>query len=174
MIKSALIGLLGLLGALGLVWVALSLTFGLAVTVFLTGSMSPTLPAGAAAVVVNDVPAAELEVGDIVTVPRPGEVIPVTHRIRSIEMVTGSDTARSLTLQGDANDTPDTGSYEVTSVPRVLFGFAGAGTVILTLQTPLFMGGITLLATLVAVWAFWPARRLETEPDEPALTRVPV
>jgi signal peptidase len=162
-IKSALLGLLGVLGSLGLIWFALSLTFGLSITIFLTGSMAPTLPAGAAAVVVNDVPAAELEIGDIVTVPRPGEEIPVTHRIIAIDSVATDDNARTLTLQGDANDTPDLDAYEVTSVPRVLFGLAAAGSVILIAQTPLAIGLVTLLVALLVVWAFWPNRTDENQ-----------
>jgi predicted small integral membrane protein len=45
----------------------------------------------------------------------------------------------------------------------VLFGVAGAGFAILTAQTPLFMGAITLLVALMVVWAFWPTRT-DTEP----------
>jgi len=110
-------------------------------------------------VVVNDVPAPDLKIGDIVTVPRPGEAIPVSHRIIGIDSVVGNAAARSLTLQGDANDAPDRAPYEVEKVPRVLFGFAGVGIAVLALQTPLFMGAATLLVALFAVWAFWPDRR---------------
>ena len=79
-------GLLWTLGGLGLLSVLAAIAahvWGFSIVLFSTGSMSPTIPAGSAALV-RLVPASELAVGDITTVQRPGQ-LPITHRITSIE-----------------------------------------------------------------------------------------
>ena len=49
---------------------------------FKTGSMSPTITAGSVALV-REIPASEINVGDVVTVDRE-DALPVTHRVTSI------------------------------------------------------------------------------------------
>lgn len=149
----------GVIGALSIVWFALTLVFGLSIVVVLTGSMAPGLPTGSAIVVKDDVPASYLLVGDIVTVPRPGETLPVTHRITAIDTVPGASASRSLTLQGDANATVDRAPYVVLTAQRAVIGFPVVGFIIRVLQTPLFLGATTLLVAGGVVWAFWPAAR---------------
>jgi len=154
--KDVLLTLAGVLGILSIVWFSLAQVFSLSIVVVLTGSMAPGLPTGSAIVVEQGVPAADLLVGDVVTVPRPGYELPVTHRVVGIDAIAGDMTARSLTLQGDANATVDREPYSVQAVQRAVIGFPHLGYVIRTLQTPLFMGSATLLIALAIVWAFWP------------------
>src|SRR5688500_5253324 len=89
-------------GALCIVLVIAAGWFGVSIILFSTGSMSPTIPAGSAALV-RDVPASEVEVGDVVTVDRV-DALPVTHRVVAVE---GSGSSRELTLRGDANPVDD-------------------------------------------------------------------
>ena len=149
--------------AAGVVCIALVvLAFAAQVTLimFRTGSMSPTIPAGSVAVV-QRVPASQVGVGDVVTVDRPGE-LPITHRVTSVgDGVTEDE--RIITMRGDANASDDPFPYAVTSVRRVLFSVPGVASVIVALSDPRVLGGITVAATVLVIWAFWPRRPREEE-----------
>jgi signal peptidase I len=105
--------------------------------VFRSGSMSPAITTGALAIA-HEVPASELEVGDVVTVRTDGDTR-VTHRIVTISDV--GDRA-TLTLKGDANSTPDAQTYAVDSAPRVWFDIPSLGFALAWLSKPL---GLVLL-----------------------------
>jgi signal peptidase len=83
-----LLSVVGVVGAICLLWLAVSTVLGLSLVVVLTGSMSPTVPAGGA-VVTRAIAAADVRPGDVVTVPRPGFEVPVTHRVVSTTAVPG-------------------------------------------------------------------------------------
>ena len=155
-IKDVLLTVAGVLGLVSIVWFLIAHVFSLSIVVLLTGSMSPGLPTGSAILVEQKVPAADLVVGDIVTVARPGYDLPVTHRVVGIDEIAGDATARSLTLQGDANATADREPYAVHTVQRSAIGVPTLGYVIRILQSPLFMGATTVLIAITIVWAFWP------------------
>ena len=77
--------LLNLAAAGGVVCIAAviaALAFNITLIMFKTGSMSPTIPAGSLSVV-KEIPAADINVGDVVTVDRTGK-LPVTHRVTSV------------------------------------------------------------------------------------------
>jgi len=136
--------------------VILAYTAGITLIMFKTGSMSPTIPAGSVAVV-QRIPASEIEIGDVVTVDRDGE-LPVTHRVTSIS--DGSAPAeRVITMKGDANETEDPVPYTVTSGRIVLFSVPGIATIIVGMGNPLVLGGITIAAAVLVVWAFWPREK---------------
>ncbi|MFS0854136.1 signal peptidase I [Microbacterium sp. 179-I 3D4 NHS] len=140
-------------GVLCMLLVVLALTAQITLIMFSTGSMSPTIPAGSVAAV-QRVPASEVRVGDVVTVDRPGE-LPVTHRVTSVAAGAGADD-RVITMRGDANAADDPFPYPVSSVRRVLFAVPGVASVIVALGDPVVLGGITLAASALVVWAFWP------------------
>lgn len=150
-------------GVVCIVLVVLAYTAGITLIMFKTGSMSPTIPAGSVAVV-QRIPAAEVEVGDVVTVDREGE-LPVTHRVTTI-VPGATDAERVITLKGDANATEDPFPYTVSSVRTVLFSIPGIATVIVAMGNPFVLGGITVAAAVLVVWAFWPrdGRRRERMP----------
>ncbi|RUQ96929.1 signal peptidase I [Labedella endophytica] len=158
----------GIVGAAVLVCVAIGWVFGYSILVFVTGSMAPTMPAGSAAVV-ERIDASAVMIGDVVTVPRPGETLPVTHRVVSVSEIDGEPAARSLVLQGDANARADREPYVVEEVDRVMVAVPGAGRVVAVVQSP---GGIGIAAAIVAMvilWAFWPAqRRADADADADA------
>jgi signal peptidase len=139
-------------GVICIVLVALALTAQITLMMFRTGSMAPTIPAGSVAVV-QRVPAADIAIGDVVTVDREGQ-LPVTHRVTSIEPGTGD--ARVITMRGDANASDDPFPYTVTSVRVVLFSVPGIATLIVAMGNPIVLGGLTIAATTLVVWAFWP------------------
>jgi len=118
---------------------------------FKTGSMSPTIPAGSLAVV-KEVPAAEVAVGDIVTVDR-SPALPITHRVTS---VSPAGEATALTLRGDANQADDPAPYVVTTVRTVLFSVPHLAQLVIALSHPVVLGSITLGAAGLVTWAFWP------------------
>lgn len=140
-------------GVVCIVLVILAITANITLILFRTGSMSPTIPAGSVAVV-QRVDAAQLRVGDVVTVDREGE-LPVTHRVTSIEPG-ATDAERIITMRGDANAADDPFPYTVTSVRTVLFSIPGIATVIAGMGDPWVLGGLTAGATVLVVWAFWP------------------
>jgi signal peptidase len=137
-----LICILGVIAALG---------FHITLIMFKTGSMSPTIPTGSLAVV-HEIPAPEIRVGDVVTVDRDGQ-LPVTHRVTSVE---GSGETRTITLRGDANPTDDVAPYVVSSVRVVWIAFPGWANVVVWLSNPVVLGALTLSATTLVTWAFWP------------------
>jgi signal peptidase I len=140
-------------GVVCIVLVILAMTANITLIMFRTGSRSPTIPAGSVAVV-QRVEAAQVQVGDVVTVDREGE-LPVTHRVTAIEPG-ASDAERVITMRGDANATDDPFPYPVTSVRTVLFSIPGIASVIVGMGDPWVLGGLTAGATVLVIWAFWP------------------
>ncbi|WP_229673305.1 signal peptidase I [Microbacterium saperdae] len=140
-------------GVICIVLVVLALTAQITLIMFRTGSMSPTITAGSVAVV-QRVPAADIAIGDVVTVDRVDE-LPITHRVTSVEPGASAD-ERIITMRGDANTEADPFPYTVTSVRIVLFSIPGIATLIVGMGNPYVLGVLTLAATALVVWAFWP------------------
>ncbi|MEV8273313.1 signal peptidase I [Microbacterium sp. NPDC077184] len=164
-VRDAVTTVFGCLGILTVAWLAASAVWSLGIIVFVTGSMAPSLPTGAAAVT-QTVEASDLAVGDIVTVRRPDANVQVTHRIVDIAPVVANPDARSLTLQGDANENADLKPYVVTEAARVLAGAPGIGWVIIWAKTPAVMLGGAVLVAFVVAWALWPAPARPTSEDD--------
>lgn len=155
LVVDALLWAAAIAGTVCMVLVVLALTAQITLIMFRTGSMSPTIPAGSVAVV-QQVAASEIAVGDVVTVDRPDD-LPVTHRVTSIASGASAE-QRVITMRGDANAADDPAPYTVDSVRVVLFSVPGIATVIVALGDPLVLGGLTIAATALVVWAFWPRR----------------
>ncbi len=142
-------------GALCIAVVLAATVFHVTLIMFKTGSMEPTIPTGSLAVV-HRIPASEIRVGDIVTVDRAGE-LPVTHRVTSIsDAGAGSPEVRSITLRGDANPTEDAAPYLVEDVRVVWAWLPGWAQVVVWFSNPLVLGLLTVGATGLVTWAFWP------------------
>jgi len=156
--KELVLAVVGILGLLGIAWLLCAWLFGLSIVVFKTGSMSPTIPTGSAAVV-RDVPASTISIGDVITVRRDSAALPVTHRVVGIEQDPASSESRIVTLKGDANSTADLDPYVISETKVVVASMAGAGTVLAILRTPFVLALTTLIVALLAIWAFWPQRR---------------
>lgn len=69
-----------------------------------SGSMEPSIKTGAI-VFVSEVPAEQVQVGDVITYADDGENL-VTHRVVERHDATNTDSVRFIT-QGDANEAPD-------------------------------------------------------------------
>lgn len=156
-LKEIVLTVVGLVGLLAIVWLACATLFGLSIVVFKTGSMAPTIPTGSAAVV-REVAAADIVVGDVVTVQREGSSLPVTHRVVSIAADRMDSTARLLTLRGDANASNDSAPYAVREAKVVLGSVPVLGSALGVLRTPYVLALTTLAVALIAIWAFWPQR----------------
>lgn len=152
-------------GVVCIVLVVLAYAFDITLIMFRTGSMSPTIPAGSVAVV-QRVPAADIQVGDVVTVDREGQ-LPVTHRITTITAGASPD-ERVITLRGDANEMDDPFPYTVSSVRIVRFAMPGIATVVVAMGDPYVLGGVTIAAALLVGWAFWPRGAATPPTSEPA------
>ena len=149
-------GLLSFLAALGVVCIVATIAafvFNIGLIMFKTGSMSPTIPAGSLAVV-REIPASDIRVGDVTTVAREEGQLPVTHRVISTTPV--GNGVYSIEMQGDANASPDARPYEVTEAKKVIWHVPGLAYVVSTISQPKYMAGITVAASLLVVWAFWP------------------
>lgn len=152
-------------GAICIVLAVLAFTGGYSLILFMTGSMTPTIPAGSVALV-QRVPASELHVGDIVTVDRP-DALPITHRVTSI--ADGASSAeRVITLRGDANPTDDPLPYTVSEVRIVRGSVPYLAPVIGQFGNPWVLGGLTLGAALLVSWAFWPRRGVTSDDEDAA------
>lgn len=152
-LADALLWLAAIAGVACMGLVVVALTANITLIMFRTGSMSPTIPAGSVAVV-QSVAASQVKVGDIVTVDRKGD-LPVTHRITSIAPGE-SEGERVITMRGDANAADDPYPYTVQTVRVVLFSVPGIASVIVAMGDPYVLGALTLGATTLVVWAFWP------------------
>ena len=152
-LSEVLLWIAALAGLVCIVLVVLAFTAHITLIMFRTGSMSPTIPAGSVAIV-QQIPAADVHVGDVVTVDRPGQ-LPVTHRVRAVENG-ASASVRLLTLRGDANAQDDPAPYPVATVRIVRYAIPGLAPLIVVFGNPFVLGGLTLGATALVVWAFWP------------------
>ncbi|MEO7015327.1 MAG: signal peptidase I [Leifsonia sp.] len=158
---SVLLTLAAVGGVVCILAVIAALFFQISLIMFKTGSMSPTIPAGSVALV-RQVPANQVHIGDVVTVDRPGE-LPITHRIVGIAQAANG--AVALTLRGDANPQDDPAPYLVAHVRLVLTSVPGAAPVIVAASNPIVLGSVTLAASLLVGWAFWPRRREDAGGD---------
>lgn len=152
MVRNTLLNVAAAGGALCIVLVACAFFFHITLIMFKTGSMSPTIPAGSLAVV-REIPATDVEVGDVVTVDRPGK-LPVTHRVVSIEPGTGSQ--RILTLKGDANPVADINPYTVDHVRIVMWSVPGMANVMTSISNRWVMVGTTVAVSALVTWVLWP------------------
>ncbi|MGO2860198.1 MAG: signal peptidase I [Brevibacterium sp.] len=164
---AALLNVLAVLGVVCIVLVILSFIFNISIMMFKTGSMSPTIPAGSIAFV-REIPAIEMEVGDVVTVDRGEGTLPVTHRVIVIDNPDESSGPVNFEMQGDANDVKDPEPYTADTVRKVMFSVPGIAPIIQSWRNPFLLGGITIAASLLVVWAFWPRRTDEEDsPEDP-------
>jgi len=154
-VRDAVTTVLAVLGVLVILWLIASWAFSLSLVVVLTGSMSPDIPAGSA-VVTQRVAASDLSVGDVVTVPREGYSIPVTHRIEEIEDAGGP--ARSLILRGDANPISDPDPYVVTQAGRVVAAVPAIGYVVRWVTSGPGTLVVILVAAMTVTAVLWPTR----------------
>lgn len=158
------LSLLAIAGGISIVLVILAITLNVSIMMFRTGSMEPTISTGSIALV-REIPATDMAEGDIITVDRGEELLPVTHRVTEIRHVDTDSGAVTFAMRGDANDTDDPEPYTASSVQRTMFAIPGVAPVIQSLQNPLVLGGLTLGATGLVIWAFWP--RNETPVQRP-------
>ena len=142
--REALLTLLALGGVCCIVLVILAFTGGYSLIMFKTGSMSPTIPAGSVALV-QEIPASDIAVGDVVTVDRDG-ALPVTHRVTSIADDTDG-AARTFTMRGDANEIEDPLPYTATEVRIVRGSVPHLAQVIIWFGSPWVLGAITIGAS---------------------------
>jgi len=160
--------LIALAGLLGVVAVALTVlpVFGWNTVVLVSGSMAPTYPAGSV-LLAQDVPATQVQVGDIVTVQRTGHA-PVTHRVIGIEdTIAGAVTLR---LQGDANATEDPRPYTVQRVGLVAGGIPWGGQVLTGIRSPWALGTLTILVAALVLWSWWPRQNGQDMQDQDTQT----
>ncbi len=137
-----------------------------------TGSMGPTAPPRSL-IIAAPRDAAEIDVGDIVVMRRPGAT-PVTHRVIEIE---GTNATRFAITQGDANEAPDAAPYPLEGEELVARWIRpGLGGFIQLVFQPGIALAILGLATLAL--AFQSLRSIWSKPakrppqQEPAATSV--
>lgn len=70
-----------IMGILSLAFWIAAVSLGYSIVLFLTGSMEPTIPTGSASIVQEVSDPTEIKVGDVLTVERPDEPLPITHRV---------------------------------------------------------------------------------------------
>lgn len=155
--KEIALNLGAIAGLICIVATVVSLIFGIKPLVFRSGSMAPAIPTGALALA-KTVPAADLAVGDVISVDN-AQGVRITHRV--IELQPAGDGAVSVTLQGDANSIADTQPYTVIEADRVIFHVAGVGYAVawLSSKIAIFLGGVLAGALLVIAFGRTNGRR---------------
>ncbi len=143
------------LGLLVLGALVAAVAFGVRPVVITSGSMEPEIGTGSL-VLARDVPAADLEVGDVVTV-RTSTGSRVTHRVVAVD---GAGAGHAvLTLRGDANPTPDLEQYPVSSADRMVTDVPLAGYVLSSMRTPVGLVVLGGLGAVLLLFAFAGGRR---------------
>jgi signal peptidase I len=134
--------------------------FGVTPLVFRSGSMAPAVDTGALALGV-DVSGDQIVVGQVVSIVR-DDGSRITHRVHSIEAVTGN--SATIALKGDANAEPDPDVYVVASATRVFAHIPYAGYFVAWLSTPFaWIIGLAVSGVLM-YFAFRPARPQNPSP----------
>lgn len=123
---------------------------GLEVFAIRGGSMTPTIPVGAAVIAVRTAPE-DIRVGDVVTIRADNGVV-FTHRVVEVD---ASEADVWLHTKGDANTTADAAPVPVTSViGTVPISVPLAGFLIAMMTSP--AGVVSFLAYAVALlFAIW-------------------
>jgi len=170
-IREVLLTLAALGGVACIVLVIMAFAGGYSLIMFKTGSMSPTIPAGSVALV-QKIPAEQIAVGDVVTVDREGK-LPITHRVTGVEPGDVSS-ERIITMRGDANESDDIAPYVVSEVRIVRGSLPHLAYVIVWLGNPWTLGAITLGASLLVGWAFWPRSEKREQERAPDAAAVPI
>ena len=119
--------LLTMLALVGIVMTAITVFAshtGLRPLVVKSGSMEPTIHTGAM-VLVRQIPASSIKVGDVVAVERPDHTR-VTHRVVTVEH---HGAVAVLTLKGDANQDPDPDTVTVATAGRLVSSLPVVGRV---------------------------------------------
>ncbi|MGP6174745.1 signal peptidase I [Corynebacterium sp. A21] len=161
----ALLTLLSIFGVVCVGAVIAAYIFGVNIMMFKTGSMSPGIPAGSVALV-REIPAAEAEIGDVITVERPGQ-LPITHRVISNESDPENlPNGQIIEMKGDDNPNPDPFPYQVEEVKLLFWSQPELGHVVAGLADPRVLGIVTMLAALIVTWAFWPRSVGQDEKSE--------
>ena len=153
-IKRVLIAIAGLAGVIAVV-VTIAPFFGWTLVRLATGSMAPIYPTDSL-LVTHTVPASQARVGEIVMVQRAGE-LPITHRV--VSATTMANGIEKLTLKGDNNRTADAAPYLVRTIGVVEAGIPWGGQVFAALRSTVGLAALTVFATLVVLWAWWPASK---------------
>lgn len=149
----ALLSVLAFAGVVCIIAVICAFVFNISLIMFKTGSMSPTIPAGSLAIV-REIPASDVRVGDVTTIDREGNQLPVTHRVVAVEPAGGDE--YTIRMKGDANDDEDPYPYTESTVRKVMFSLDGVGMWVAKIQNPKVMAGTTVIMALLVTWVFWP------------------
>ncbi|MCL8027372.1 hypothetical protein [Nocardioides bruguierae] len=163
-LADGLLTLSALVGAACLVVLLAALVLDARVLLFRSGSMEPAVPAGSLGLA-REVPAADLRVGDVVSVLAPSGTR-VTHRVESLTR--GPDGTATLVLRGDANDAVDPAPYSVRTADRLVAHVPGLGHVVAWLAGPvgmLLLGGYGALLLSVLLRPRRPGE--DRDPDDP-------
>ena len=139
-------------GLLCLTAAALAVFAGVTPLIFRSGSMSPDIPTGSLALA-HAVPASEVAVGDVVSVPR-ADGVRVTHRV--VETDDAGGAARSLVLKGDANPGTDPEPVVVAEADRVFWSTPRLGEWVDQAMAP---GWVFVVGTLFGMLAMIGFRR---------------
>jgi signal peptidase len=122
-----------------------------------SGSMEPAIRTGAL-VVLAEVDAEEIDIGDIITFDRPdGAGGRVTHRV--IDVISDGG-GRAFLTKGDANDVPDPWRVPVAGTQlRHVFDVPILGYLFGWLSSPLARAGLLAVPAVALAWLTWSERR---------------
>jgi len=157
--------------ALGLVTILCAIVVGLVVTghhleEVVTGSMQPTIPIGSL-VVTENLPAGQLQVGDIMVFPNPNDTkLTIVHRIVWLSHDQSGDVL--VRTKGDYNALPDQWTLKraaTAEADRVIEILPGAGTSAGYLQTIGFAGLVLLIAGVILYYGVRKVRQILNEDD---------
>ena len=156
-LREAALWLAAAIGTVCLLAAFAGIAFGMTPLIFRSGSMSPGIPTGSLGISVST-PAADLAVGDIVSVVWSGD-IRVTHRITGIEAADAG--AVTLTTRGDANDDVDLQKVTVLTADRLVWSTPGLGYAFQEVTKPQWVFGLGVVVGVLVILVFRGSRPTE-------------
>jgi signal peptidase I len=158
-LREAALWIAAVIGTICLLAAVAAVAFGMTPLIFRSGSMSPGIPTGSLGISVAT-PAADLKVGDIVSVVWANDTR-VTHRVARIEPA--GDGRFTLTTRGDANELADTEKVTLATVDRVLWSTPQAGYVLEEATKPQWVFGLGVVVGALVILAFRGSRPREAD-----------
>lgn len=166
-LRSLILTFAAIVGAFCILVFGVSLVLGLKPQIVVSGSMEPTIPTGSL-LMAKEVSAAEIEVGDVVTLDRPNNGGLVTHRVTSVEQ---QHTNWEITMRGDANAADDPYPYTVRTAGKIVATIPGVGYLAGMFRTPFGLTGIAVFAVALLVTFLW--RPAERQAEHPGADEAP-
>ncbi|WP_087015459.1 signal peptidase I [Leucobacter sp. 7(1)] len=169
--RSVVLNVAAALGLISILVFTASLVYDVRPHNVISGSMEPGIPTGSL-LVTRPISGPEIQVGDVITTPRPSGDGLVTHRVREITELESDAGVYEMTMRGDANTSDDPRPYTIRDAHITLFHIPllGFGASLLQTRAGVLIG--IAIACVLLLFFLFPGQARDHIPDpdpDPAL-----